>query len=86
MPTVAKREASCERQLRVNRYVQGPGRRQTVNQILTVWQLDLRPDPAINKKVKLKKGNGKADPEKSECFTLSMMQKSCCLKKNCCTK
>ena len=43
-----------------------------MSQILTVWQLDLRPDPSIKKKLKLslcKKRNGRTDPENSEHFT-----------------
>ena len=49
------------------------GRQRTVSQILTIWQLDLHPDPSATKKLKLslclKKGKGRADPENSERFT-----------------
>ena len=65
MPTIAKREACYEWQLwlRVN-----GGQRA----ILTVWQLDLRPEPSVNKKLKLslfKNWKGRADLENSERFT-----------------
>ena len=71
---MAKRTASCERQLQIRVYKRVPDRHRTASQILTGHQLDLHPDPSVNKKLKLslvckKKGKGRADPENSERFT-----------------
>ena len=60
-----------------------PSRRRTVSQILTVWQLDLCPDPSINKKLKLslckKKGKGELITQR----ILSVLHSLCC--KSCVT-
>ena len=56
---------NSERQLRiqVNGYWVDGG------QILTVWQLDLRPDPSVNKTLKLSPCKKKGKGENSEHFT-----------------
>ena len=49
-----------------------PSNGRTASEMLTVQQLDLRPDPSVNMKLKLSlcnKGKGRANPENSERYT-----------------